>query len=306
MILKYIKVILFGLLLFTANTGLAQQDSQFTQYMYNTVIINPAYAGSRGVLSINGIYRNQWVGMEGAPETMTFSVNSPVGVKGVGLGVNFYSDKIGPSIENIFTADFSYTIPVSQSTKLSLGLKGGLNILDIDINKLEIHDPTDVNLTSTNVKSPVVGTGLYLHSDRWYFGLSSPNILETEHYDEIAVSTASEKIHIYLIGGYVFQLDEDFKFKPAVLTKMVSGAPVSVDISANFMYQEKFTLGMAYRYDVTFSTLAGFQVSDGLMLGYSYDYNTTELGNYNSGSHEIFLRFELGTRTQRTISPRFF
>ena len=306
MIFKKIKYLLFSLFLFIAGSGFAQQDSQFTQYMYNTAILNPAYAGSRGVLSMNGIYRNQWVGMEGAPETMTFSINSPVGLKGVGLGANFYSDKIGPSIESNITADFSYTIRVSTETRLSFGLKGGLNILDVDVNKLNIYDPNDVNLVSTNIKSPVAGVGLYLHSDRWYLGLSSPNFLETKHYDEIAVSTATEKAHIYFIGGYVFNLNEEFKFKPAVLTKMVSGAPLSVDLSANVMYREKFTLGVAYRYDVTFSGLTGFQISDGLMLGYAYDYDTTELGNYHSGSHEIFLRFELGTRTRSTINPRFF
>lgn len=306
MIFKKIKFLLVGILLFAASSGFSQQDSQFTQYMYNTGTINPAYAGSRGILSINGIYRSQWVGMEGAPETLTFSLNSPVGLKGVGLGANFYSDKIGPSVESNLTADFSYTIRVSPLTKLSFGLKGGINILDIDVNKLDIYNPNDVNLLSTNVKSPVVGVGLYLHRDRWYLGLSSPNILETEHYDEIAVSTATEKAHLYIIGGYVFDLHEDIKFKPALLTKMVSGAPLSVDFSANFMYQEKFILGMAYRYDVTLSGLAGFQINDNLMLGYAYDYDTTELGNYHSGSHEIFLRFELGTRARSSMNPRFF
>ena len=306
MIFKKIKFLLVGILLFAASSGFSQQDSQFTQYMYNTGTINPAYAGSRGILSINGIYRSQWVGMEGAPETLTFSLNSPVGLKGVGLGANFYSDKIGPSVESNLTADFSYTIRVSPLTKLSFGLKGGINILDIDVNKLDIYNPNDVNLLSTNVKSPVVGVGLYLHRDRWYLGLSSPNILETEHYDEIAVSTATEKAHLYIIGGYVFDLHEDIKFKPALLTKMVSGAPLSVDFSANFKYQEKFILGMAYRYDVTLSGLAGFQINDNLMLGYAYDYDTTELGNYHSGSHEIFLRFELGTRARSSMNPRFF
>ncbi|MGI0108258.1 PorP/SprF family type IX secretion system membrane protein [Salinimicrobium sp. WS361] len=306
MIFKKIKFLLVGILLFAASSGFSQQDSQFTQYMYNTGTINPAYAGSRGILSINGIYRSQWVGMEGAPETLTFSLNSPVGLKGVGLGANFYSDKIGPSVESNLTADFSYTIRVSPLTKLSFGLKGGVNILDIDVNKLDIYNPNDVNLLSTNVKSPVVGVGFYLHRDRWYLGLSSPNILETQHYDEIAVSTATEKAHLYIIGGYVFDLNVDIKFKPALLTKMVSGAPLSVDFSANFMYQEKFILGMAYRYDVTLSGLAGFQINDNLMLGYAYDYDTTELGNYHSGSHEIFLRFELGTRARSSMNPRFF
>ena len=306
MIFKKIKFLFAGLLSLVASSVFSQQDAQFTQYMYNTGMINPAYAGSRGVFSMNGIYRNQWVGMEGAPETMTFSINSPVGLKGVGLGASFFSDQIGPAVESNISADFSYTILLSPKTRLSFGLKGGLNILNVDVNKLNVYDPTDVNLISTNVKSPIAGVGLYLHSDKWYLGLSSPNILETKHYDEVAVSTAAEKAHFYLMGGYVFKLNDDLQFKPALLTKMTNGAPLSVDVSANFLYRERFTLGVAYRYNVTFSGLVGFQVSDGLMLGYAYDYDTTELGNYHSGSHEIFLRFELPTRKRSTINPRFF
>lgn len=301
-----IRIIFGAIFLLMVSNSFSQQDSQFTQYMYSTGAINPAYAGSRGVLNLTGIYRNQWVGMAGAPETMAFSMNSPIGTKGVGLGLSFMSDKIGPSIESNITADFSYTIAVSSNSMLSFGLKGGFNILELDMNKLDIYDPNDENLFSKNIKSPVAGVGVYLHSNHWYLGLSSPNILETEHYDEVAVSTATEKAHFYLLGGYVFQLAEDWKFKPALLGKMVSGAPLSVDISANFQYQETFTLGAAYRFDATFSALAGFQLSDQIMLGYAYDFDTGELVRYHSGTHEIFLRFELPTRTGIYKSPRFF
>ena len=282
----------------------SQQDSQYTQYMYNTITINPAYAGSRGVLSLNGIYRSQWVGLDGAPETINFSANSPVGLGGVGVGLSFVSDKIGPSTESLIAGDFSYTIRTSQKTKLSFGLKAGVNLLDVDMDKL--NSEYDPSLLDVSQVSPLIGAGVYLHSDKWYVGLSTPNFLKTDHYDDVSVSAATERAHVYLIGGYIFELSPSLKFKPAVLAKAVQGAPVALDLSANFLIRDRFTLGGAYRFDAGVSFLAGFQISNQLMLGYAYDYDTTELGNYNSGSHEIFLRFELGTSINNRVNPRFF
>lgn len=284
----------------------AQQDSQYTQYMYNTVSFNPAYAGSRGSLSMLGLYRNQWVGLDGAPETLNFSAHSPIGVQGVGLGLGFTSDKIGPSSESTITADFSYNINVGEETKLSFGIKGGLSLMDLDPNKLLIYDPNDYDLAQKNYSAPVIGGGLYLYADRWYVGLSTPNFLQTEHYDDVQVSTATEKTHIYLIGGYVFSLNPALKLKPAVLLKGVAGAPLAVDISANALLYDQITFGLAYRLDAAVSAMAGFQVNDHIMIGYAYDYETTELSRYNSGSHEIFLRFELGTKLRAKVNPRFF
>lgn len=275
--------------------------------MYNTSSINAGYSGSRGTLSVFGMYRNQWVGLDGAPETLNFSVNSPIGQKRVGLGLNFTSDRIGPSSEDIITADFSYTIPLfNPETKLSFGLKTGINMFNLNIDKLNSENSNDINLVNRNLTLPVLGIGFYLHSQNWYFGLSTPNMLETEHYDDIAVSTSSEKMHLYAIGGYVFDLNRDLKFKPAFLIKAVSGAPLSVDISANFLLNEIVTLGASYRWDSAIIGFVGFNLSDRLMIGYSYDYDTTPLTRYNSGSHEIFLRFELDNRYGYSISPRFF
>lgn len=301
----FIVVIILLCLTLTLN---AQQDSQYTQYMYNTQVVNPAYAGNRGLLSINGLHRTQWVGLEGAPTTYSLTVNSPVGER-VGLGFSFIKDEIGPSIENNLTVDFSYTIPIGATTNLSLGLKGGLNVLDVDYSKLTIFNQNDINFQNNinNRITPTIGLGFYLNgNDKWYLGLSSPNLLKTDHYNDIQNSEVTEEIHGYLIGGYVFNLNESLKFKPAALIKGVVGAPLAVDVSANFLFNEKFTLGAAYRLDAAVSALAAFQISDQLMIGYAYDYDTTELGNYNSGSHEIFLRFEFLKTANRIISPRFF
>lgn len=284
----------------------AQQESQYTQYMYNTMAFNPAYTGSRGSLSMAGIYRDQWVGLDGSPRTLNFGISSPIGVKGVGLGLNFTSDKIGPSSQSFIEGDFSYTINVGEETKLAFGIRGGISLLDVDPSKLLIYDPNDYHLQRENYLSPRVGAGMYLYTDKWYVGLASPNFLETEHFDDVKVSTATEKAHFYLIGGYVFDLSTDLKLKPAVLAKAVMGAPLSVDVSANLLLYERVTFGLAYRWDAAVSALVGFQVTDNIMVGYAYDYETTELNRYSNGSHEVFLRFELGTRYSGKVNPRFF
>ena len=286
----------------------AQQDAQFSQYMYNTGIINPAYTGSRNVLSINGIHRSQWVGLEGAPKTQTLSIHSPMGQK-VGMGVNIMRDEIGPSNETYLSVDFSYTLPIDgEGTNFAFGMKGGLYSLNVDFSKLLIYNPTDATIQNNNINknSPIIGIGGYLYSDKWYLGLSSPNILKTDHYTNSSVSKATSEMHMYAIGGYVFDLNPNLKFKPATLVKMVKGAPLSVDVSANFLINKRFTLGSSYRLGAAVGALAGLQVSDQLMLGYAYDYDTTELRGYNSGSHEFFIRFEFITRVKGKVSPRFF
>lgn len=288
----------------------SQQDSQFTQYMYNTVNINPAYAGSRGVLSIFGLHRNQWVGLDGAPVTNTFSINTPISNSRIGLGLSVINDRIGPSDENTISVDVSYAVPTSENFKLAFGVKGTANLLNVDFNKLSQYDPGDA-LAQQNIDnkfSPNIGAGVYFYSDKTYIGFSVPNFLETEHFNKenTIASVASERMHYHLIGGHVFDLSNEIKFKPAVLGKLVKGAPLQVDLSANFLINEKVTLGAAYRWSAALSGLIGFQVTDSWMIGYAYDMETTRLAKYNSGSHEIFLRYELFKNYDKVVSPRFF
>jgi len=301
------KNILF--FLFSSCVLQAQQDTQFTQYMYNTTNINPAYAGSRGVMSVFGLYRTQWVGLDGAPETSSFSVNTPITNSNLGVGISVINDRIGPTNENTFSADLSYTIPVSAFSKLSFGIKGTANLFNLDLNKLSPEHQGDRQFQDLDNKfSPNIGAGIYWHSDKAYVGLSVPNFIETNRFSDDDTAIFKEKINYYFIAGYVFNLDqyEYIKFKPTVLTKMVDGAPLQVDLSANFLFNDKFTVGAAYRWSAAWSAMAGFQITDGLFLGYSYDRETTNLSNYNSGSHEIFLRFEFLNNYSRITSPRFF
>jgi type IX secretion system PorP/SprF family membrane protein len=289
-------------------SGYAQQDSQFTQYMYNTANINPAYAGQRKALSIFGLHRTQWVGLDGAPTTNTFAAHTPIENSRVGLGLSFINDRIGPADENSISADVSYTVPLSETFDLSFGLKGTANLLNVDYTKLNIYNPDDPGFQNNidNRFSPNFGAGIYVHSENTYVGLSVPNFLETKHFDGEDYSTARERMHYYLIAGHVFDLSPSLKFKPSGLMKMVEGAPLQVDLSGNFLISEKLTLGAAYRWSAAWSAMAGFQITDGLFVGYAYDGETTRLANYNSGSHEIFLRFELFGKYDRIISPRFF
>jgi len=307
---NYKKAVLLVLLVLgPATLCFGQQDSEYTQYMYNTVAVNPAYAGNRGLLSFNSLYRAQWAGLDGAPKSLTFSINSPVGEQGVGLGLSVIHDEIGPSTESNVAVDFSYTIPLTLRTKLSFGLKGGMHLLNIDFGKLDIKNPGESTFSQNieNRFSPNVGLGIFIHfDDAWYIGLSTPNILSTNHYDDSITSVATEKPHFYLIAGYVVAINQGLKFKPAILTKAVSGAPLAFDASANFLFNNKFTLGLSYRLDAAISALVGFQINDRLMLGYAYDHNTTPLGNYSSGSHDFFIRFEFTKRAINSINPRFF
>jgi len=312
---KFFAFLIFSMLVVS---GLhAQQDAQYTQYMFNTMSVNPAYAGSRGQLSVAALYRAQWVGLTGAPTTQTLNLHSPIRNSNLGYGISIVNDEIGDGTvqETYFDAVLSYTIDVSLEGKLSFGLKAGGNLLNFDFTKLRNFDVEPVN--SENIEnrfSPNIGLGLYYHTNKFYAGLSAPNLLQTEHFDNSQRDAntvqflSKERINFYLITGYVFDLNGNLKFKPAILTKVVGGAPLQVDSSANFMFNDKFTFGAAYRWDAAFSAMAGFQISDQFMLGLAYDKETTELGGrrFNDGSFEVFLRFELVKSFQRLVSPRFF
>ncbi|MBU3026863.1 type IX secretion system membrane protein PorP/SprF [Zobellia galactanivorans] len=303
-------VMLALLLVASIQNTIAQQDSQYTQYMYNTVSVNPAYAGSRGHVSTALLHRSQWVGLDGAPTTQTFNLHSPIGYRGVGLGLSIVNDKIGPTSETYFDIDFSYTVYTSTEGRLSFGLKGSGHLLDVRFSELNQYT-SDASLQNDieNKFSPNIGAGVYYHNERFYAGLSVPRILQTLHFkDGPDPSTAKEQMNFYLITGYVWDLNDNVKFKPALLTKLVTGAPLQVDVSANFMFSEKFILGAAYRWDAAFSGMVGFNISKKFLIGLAYDREVTELGAaiYNSGSFEAILRYDFISTKGNLKSPRFF
>lgn len=299
-------------LLMVSGSVVAQQDAQYTQYMYNTVSVNPAYAGSRGHLSIAGLYRAQWVGLEGAPETQTLNLHTPIGYRGAGIGLSFVNDLIGPTSETYFDVDLSYTIQTSLEARLSFGLKASAHLLDVRFSELNQNsgtgpDPT-LQQNIDNRFSPNVGAGVYYHTQKFYAGLSVPRFLETTHFEESSLSTAKEQMNFYFITGYVWDLNPFLKFKPTILTKVVQGAPLQVDVSANFLFNEKFVVGAGYRWDAAFSGLVGFNISDEFMIGLAYDREITALGatSFNDGSFEIILRYDFIKVLDNMKSPRFF
>ncbi len=295
----------------------AQQDAQYTQYMYNTMSVNPAYAGSRGQLSMSALYRAQWIGLDGAPSTATINLHSPIRNSRVGYGLSIVHDEIGDGViqETYIDGIISYSIETSRTAKMSFGLTVGGNLLNLDFAGLNNFDQEPIAGDNIENKfSPNFGLGFYYHSDRFYAGLSAPKLLESDHFDNSQRDAnqvqflSTERMNLYFITGYVMDLSGDMLFKPALLTKVVRGAPIQIDFSASFLYNEKFSFGAAYRWDAAVSALVGFQMTDQLMIGIAYDKETTELGStrFNDGSFEIFIRYELLKNFGSLVSPRFF
>lgn len=293
----------------------AQQDPQFTHYMYNMSSVNPAYATDNpGVINIGGMYRTQWVGAVGGPKTANAFVHSPI-AKRVEAGLSIVSDVIGDVVhENNIYADVAYVIPVSDNNKLSFGIKAGVTLFDVDFNGFQYTDPNPDNAFSENISKtfPNIGTGAFYFSDHYYVGLSVPNLLNSKHIEtkDGVRATGVESTHFFLTGGYVFDLNSNLKFKPAFMAKGVSGAPLSLDVTANLLFFNDFEVGAGYRFDDSVSGLVGLNITPNLKVGYAYDYTLSNLGRYNSGSHEIFLLFDLDTSNFASKgyekSPRFF
>lgn len=292
--------------LLTGFLAFSQQDSQFTQYVYNTVSFNPGYTGSRGVPTLTGMYRNQWMGMEGAPVTQSFNFHGPVGER-VGTGLMVMHDKIGPVRETYIDGLFSYNIRLKRGGNLSFGLKGGLHFFNVDYSRLANYedDPEMINKYWNKKVSPNFGVGMYYYTDDFYVGISLPNILETRHFDGESVSQAKEMKNFYLMSGYVFEIEPDWHLKPSLLLKWVRGAPMQLDVAATAWFRKRFSLGASYRWDAAYSILSGFQLTENLLVGLSYDKEVTDLGNtqYNDGSLEVLLRFDMfrgrGYQSQR-------
>ncbi len=284
------------LLLFATISVFGQKEPQYTQYMYNIGSFNPAYSASVDNSEIAGLYRAQWIDIEGAPRTMRFGVNIPMSNEKNGLGFNVVNDQLGPSSQTFVDIAYAYQVQVSDDAKLSFGIDAGGSFLNVDFSKGDFENPNEPLLNGSTINNfyPTIGAGAFLYADNWYTGLSIPNFLTSGIYNEEVASIVDDKMQFNFIGGYVFELSNNVKLKPAFLLNYVNGLPLNINVSSNFLISDVFTVGASYRVDNAVSGLAGFQVSSGTFVGYSYDYNTNGLGQYNSGSHEIILKFYLG------------
>lgn len=281
-------------------SGYSQKEPQYTQYMYNIGSFNPGYVGTVETPEIIGTYRAQWLDIPGAPRTIRFGTNVPFGNEKHGLGFNVISDQLGPVDQTYIDLAYSYQFNVSENTKLSFGMDVGGGFLNVDFSKGTFENPGEPVLDRTPIKEfyPTIGAGMFLYGKNvWYFGVSVPNFLTDGIYDDDVATIVEDEMHFNFIGGYVFDLSENLKFKPAFLVNYVKGSPVTTNISTNFLINDAFTLGASYRVGSAVSGLAGFQISRNVFVGYSYDYNTKPFAQkFSGGSHEIILKFYLGKR----------
>lgn len=289
----------------------AQQDAMFTHYMYNTQAVNPAYAGSRDALTVTALHRSQWVGFPGAPLTQTITAHTPIANDHFGVGLALGNDKIGPTNTTAFFADFAYRMKIGEKGNLALGLKGGASLFQADLTKLKLDQGNDVAF-NTNIQSkflPNVGFGAYYHRPRFYAGVSAPKLLQNDFYTNLTTSSLSiEKRHYFGILGAVFPIAQNVELKPTTYVKVTAGAPIEADLTANFIFNNKFILGVMGRTGDAAGVLLGLNITEQLTAGYSFDYSfTNATGRYNYGSHEFMLRYDfIYNNTSKIKSPRYF
>jgi type IX secretion system PorP/SprF family membrane protein len=305
----YIISILLGILVVFQEVN-AQQDPQYTQYMYNLNVINPAYAGSKESLSITALYRSQWVGIADNPETFTFSAHSPIGEK-VGLGISAIKDQLGPVSESNIYADFSYTIDLGSALQLAFGIKGGVTLHEVGLSALELQDPNDPFFSEDVQRTyPNIGAGAFLYGENFYVSLSVPNFIESVHLDETidgeVIKFGDETSHLFTTAGYIFQLGENIKLKPSAMVKIAFDSPISWDTNLNALFYEKFELGASYRFDDSYSALVGFQINPNLRIGYAYDHVISDIKAIAGSSHELILTWDVYFKKRALRSPRYF
>ena len=304
------NIYILALLLLTGFFKLqAQQDPQYTQYMYNMSIINPAYAGSKDALSLGALYRKQWVNIEGAPNTITFFGHTPVG-KNVGLGLSAISDEIGPVKEQNVYGDFSYTIDLGDEHRLAMGVKAGATFHKVDLFSQVynyVPNPNDPAFAeNTNNAFFNVGSGIFYYTENYYFAVSIPNLLKSKHLDIKGRQFGSEREHYFITGGYVFNVNENLKIKPFAMAKTAFNAPVSWDTSLNALLYNRLELGATYRLQDSFGAMVNFTINPNLRIGYAYDNILSDLNITTSSSHEIILLYDINFSKKASSSSRYF
>jgi type IX secretion system PorP/SprF family membrane protein len=298
------------LILLVSSTAKAQQHPMYSQYMFNMMNINPAYAGSRGVGTVTALYRNQWEGIEGAPKTASVGFDMPVKTKKIGIGFQVYDDKLGIERTSGFNASYAFRIQLTESGTLSLGLQAGLLNYRANYTESVTFQPGDPAF-SRNISGilPAAAAGIYYNSDKFYLGVSTPALLNTKiSYDNVASvsGVTGRDMHLYLASGFVVNLNRDLVLKPSLLVKAVSGAPVEYDMNANLWISNTIAFGFSYRTGDAYVGMAELQLSRQFRIGYAYDKTFNSLGNLNTGTHELMLRYEFGSTNGKVASPRYF
>lgn len=292
----------------------AQQIPMYTHYMYNTLVINPAYAGSRDALTVTALHRSQWVGFEGAPSTQTLTLHAPLRNQHIGLGLAVMNDKIGPLNNSSVTGNFAYIMQLTAKAKLSLGISAGVNMISANLDKLRLdqqNDPAFVNNINNKI-TPDFGAGIYYSRERFYAGVSVPNLLQntTSKTSDANnnIINANDQRHYFLIAGTMLKISENLSFKPTTLVKVTPGAPIQADVTASFVIVNRLLLGAMFRSSDAAGALVGFDITNKLHIGYSYDWSYgLKTSTYNQGSHEIMIRYDFFLNSKKQINtPRYF
>lgn len=304
----FCKILVLVLISIISIPSSAQQLPQFTQYMYNTIAINPAYSGSRETLSVIGLHRSQWSGFPGGPTTQTLSIHAPLKYEKIGLGFSFINDELGFENFTYMYGDFSYTIQLNEVSKLAFGLKGGFTAFSVD-NELYTSNSTDQLISNIESRwTPNIGAGVMWLWERGYLGLSAPRLIKNDFTPD-GDYKALERVSYYFTGGYVFNIGFTTKFKPSFMIKATNGATLSTDVSANFLFFEKLWIGAAYRFNNTAGAIGfmvDFQVLRDWRIGYTFELPTSEIRPYSNGTHELVLMFEVFNPRRRVTSPRYY
>ncbi len=309
-IIKGLGILAIVIAAFTSN---AQQDPMFTQYMFNTQTINPAYAGTWESIGFMALGRNQWSGWEGAPTTYTFSVQAPLKNERVALGLNVMNDKVGLEKRFYVFADYSYLLPLSSKVNLRLGLKGGFTNYSNNLAEYTIIEPGDQSFAGEikNAFKPNFGAGAFLYSKKAYVGLSIPKLVSTTFDNDMkSFSVEGELRHYFLIAGAVFDMGENVKFKPTMFTKASftseTGTPLQFDFTGNFLIKEKLWLGAMYRTGASYGVIAQWIFDQKLRIGYAIDFTTNNMKYYSHETHEVMISYELRFKKEKVVSPRYF
>ena len=310
--MKNLKIFLLGVMVFVGLQAQAQQDAMFSQYMFNPIAVNPAYVGSNEVLTFTGLFRKQWVGIDGAPTTGTLSIDAPLNNEKMGLGLNIVGDKIGIFNTLGMYASYSYRIKLNDGSRLALGLQVGGSQFVADFASVNTNNPDPAFLNAGRFAKflPNVGTGIWYNTDKFFAGVSVPHIINNAQTGDAAflndTDGARQYRHYFVTAGYVFDLHEDWQLKPSFLFKGVQGAPLQLDINATLWFMDRFGAGLSWRSFSSANVLLGYKISEQLSAGYAYDFSTTDLRRYNTGSHELMLRYQLKNGRTRIVTPRFF
>ncbi len=306
------KVAIIFSLTVAGTVARAQQDPMYTMYMWNTLSVNPGYAGSSDLLTITGLARQQWAGLDGAPSTQTLTLHSPLRNNSLGVGLSVVHDEVGPINNTLLFADFAYRIRVTQNARLAFGLKAGVDLFHADLASVPGTDANDP-LFQQNIGSsakPNFGFGVYYWSHKGYLGISAPKLMQHDllGVDDgtVTVNAVTQKRHYFVTGGYVFTLSPAVKFRPSFLVKAVDGAPLGIDLTANFLLAERLWLGAAYRNEDSMAGIIAYNITPQFRAGYSYDFTLSPLKTQQSGSHELMLQYDFRFNKEKTLSPRYF